>query len=245
MDYTEWVDIKPLEKCTLQQACEFIAFKWTPTDKFTDETLKRPLIRAQAQENNNPEWEKPIGDALERLTYLLKTHRLVASGKEKTKAIEEIPLSADCVVNIESNTIKDGKHIYTDIELNFYDLQTILKCATPYMRYTLSLEDNNIFLTVNDNAIKILVKHLHNDAKNSKIIRRIMKSPNKTFERSAFKGIDAFDTTIDRLDNIVSGAIPNDVYKLFFTCTSDSAKFSPNATDIDLKKHNIKTLTII
>lgn len=240
MDYTEWVDIKPLEKCTLRQACEFAAFKWEPVDDFTDKTLKRPDDRISAKERNDAIWQNKMNSADEKITYFLRAHKLIASGKAKNKRIEKIALSTDCVIDSENNAITDGTHIYTDIELNFHELQTVLKYTSPRMHFTLSLENDRIFLSVNDNIIKILVKRLQFSAKNAGIIRKVMNNPNKLITRDKFTNIDKYD----RIDQILDSCLPSDIYHLFFECTSNSAIFNPNASDIDLQKHGIKTLTV-
>lgn len=241
MNYTELVDIKPLKKCTLQQACEFTAFNWEPVDDFTDKTLKRPSDRTSANERNDTIWQNKMKTAEDKITYFLRANKLIASGKVKTKRIEKIDLSTDCVINIKNNAITDNEHTYTDIELDFYELQSVLKHPLQRMQFTLSLENDCIFLTIDDNAVKMLVKRLQATAKNTSIIRKIMNTPNKLIARDEFATIEKYD----RIDQILDSCLPSDIYHLFFDCTSNSALFNPNASDIDLRKRGIKTLTVV
>ena len=176
--------------------------------------------------------------------YWLHCKSLTVSGTDKSGKRVIITPSDDFSLDIENNSITDGQTTYTDIEIDFYELQNLFVSAAPTTTIVLSLEDDKVYLTVN-NIIKHMIKTLKYGSKNGRIIKYVMEHPNTLVERAELEtlSIDKFDKA-DRIDQIFINAFPKDITNFFFNCTTDSAKFIPCITDIDIKKQGLKLLTI-
>lgn len=244
MDYATGINPETLEKCTLSQACEFMAWGWQPVDKFADTALGYAENRTKAKENHDSYWSNQMNIATGKIQFWLHAKELTISGINKSRESVIPTLSDNFTLDIENNSITDGKNIYTNIEVDFYTLQHLFGRTTPKLTYTMTLNDDTISLII-ENIAKIKIKKLTKNTKNGRIISYVMEHPNTLFSHSDLNKlqISNFDKA-DRIDQIFTNAFSKDIANLFFERTSDSVKFTPKVTDIDVKKHDIKLLTI-
>lgn len=244
MDYSTGINPKTLEKCTLSQACEYIAWDWKPVDKFADIALNHAKQRTNAKEKQNRIWFDTINMAADKIIYWLHCKDLTVSGTNKSIKQQILNLSENFSIDIENNTITDGQNTYTDVEIDFFTLQCLIGRTTPTIIYTLSLIDDTVYLLIEGIAY-IKIKKFTPNSKNGRVIKYVMEHPNTLIKRTELEklSINNFDA-YDRIDQMFTNTFPKAIINLFFICTTDSAKFIPSITDIDIKKHGLKLLTI-
>lgn len=248
MDWTTGIDTTPLDTCTLQQARELISNNWNPVDDITDYALNYDAIRIQANETKDPIWKEKMDMATKKIIYWLKKQKLTISGKLNSTNIDQIELSNDFVADFDTNTITDGKNTYTNIALSYQDIQALLERSSPHITYELSMNNDTVFLTVASTVKSIIKINIHKfklDKIRGQVIAYVMAHPNKTINREQIESLHIRDfSPADRIDQIFINAFSTDIYKMFFKCDVNSAKFIPKCTDIQLKKLNIKTPVI-
>lgn len=244
MDWTTGIDTTPLDTCTLQQARELISNNWNPVDDITDYALNHNTIRTQANETKEPIWKGKMDMATKKIIYWLKKQKLTISGKLNATNIDQIQLSNDFVADFDTNIITDGKNTYTNIALSRYDIQALLGRASPHIIYELSMNNDTVSLTVASTVKSIIKINIHKfklDKIRGQVIAYVMSHPNKTIDRAQIESLNIQGfSPADRIDQIFINAFSTDIYKMFFECDVNSAKFIPKCTDIQLKKLNIE-----
>ena len=243
-----------LDKCTLQQACEWIAFQRPPMTTTQEEASG--FIRPTPETTNDSIWgqylPKPtytweeylqkITIACAKLKLALSSGSLAAFGTERHSLQEqEIDVSDNHTLDWHKNIISSLIFTYLDISINFAELRQIFPGPNTWQKpMTLSLkyEDDDCVYLYTGNLQKTLIKKFaRNDNKSRQVIKYIMQTPGKLITRDTIKklGIKGFDEN-DRIDNILKNAFSKlNIYKYFFKKTKTaSVEFVEQITNLDI-----------
>ena len=262
-------DSENLDNCTLQQACEWIAFQRPPMTTTQEEASG--FIRPNPETTNDSIW----GQYVPKPTYTWEEYlqkMTISCAKLKLALIEKnicvfgrdknfptilsphpqsISISEDDKLNWDQNIISSTFFTFTDVFINFAELRKIFPGPNTWQKpMTLSLkyEDDDCVYLYTGNLQKTLIKKFaRNDNKSRQVIKYIMQHPGKLITRDEIiqYGIKGFDKE-DRIDNILKNAFAIlNIYKYFFkNPKTASVEFVEQITNLDIDSDQIDMIII-
>ena len=262
-------DSENSDKCTLRQACEWIAFQRPPMTTTQEEASG--FIRPTSETTNDSIW----GQYLPKPTYTWEEYlqkMTVSCAKLKLALIEKnlcvfgrdtsfstilfpqprsISIFEDDQLNWDKNMISSTFFTFQDVFINFAELRKIFPGPNTWQKpVTLSLkyeEDDCVYLYTGDLQKTLIKKFAKTDTKSRRVIEYIMQHPGKLITRDEIIqcGIKGFDKA-DRIDNILKNAFANlNIYKCFFkNPKTASVEFIEQITNLDIDSDKIDMIII-
>ena len=191
--------------CNLRQAIEYLALKRVPTDangeKFNHYD-DRPYMSDAACEQL-----KRINDAMPQLEVLMdeKLVKPILTDTKNNQCAPTLPVSIEIDPSSETYfALIHGNQKYTNAEFNFDELEKAFKdYSKPQTIYKLTVDDNGIYLQVNNSTPEKLRRFNHrvneDQHKALDILKKVMSEPGKLFQLKDFSNINSFKTVLKKI----------------------------------------------
>lgn len=254
--------------CTLQEACEWIAFNQPPMperDRHASGFFRpTPGIQIPFLQTNTPkpccpwdEYYQKMATCCAKLELAfiqdgIKVIGLNATTSSTQNVPQQIPFTTDCHANWQQNTICASSITFQNVSINFKELRKVFPGKDTWTHpidLILTYEEDNCIYLDTGNIQKTLIKAFSKNCANKTmhVIKYIMQHPNKLVTRDDIikAKIKGFDKA-DRIDTILKNVFSNlNIYKYFFKkARSASVIFIPKITNLDLDYIKIDKITI-
>lgn len=261
-------DVKILDKCTIRQACEWIAFKWEPMswqyEAYCGHIRPRnpyDLLSLEEMFENPPEptypwkkYNKAMHEACAKLTITVSQKQIVLQNTLSDG--QNIDFGGDDTLDWQSNRIKslsttNTTDTNTDVKIDFNQLKKVFPYDKPECKKTtikLVFEDDECVYLYTGTLQKTLVKKFaKTDNKSKRVVQYIMQHPNQLITRDDLikANIKGFDK-LDRIDTIIKNAFSNlNIYKYFFKDPKTaSIEFVPQITNLDIDSEQFDKIIV-